>query len=200
MTRARRLRFSFQLAGTFGVFLTAILSREAMGQEHAHDHGEIPPEFRASCLPSLPNMFRSVSPDDVKRYWLSQLPTVFPPSRSSSGYAYDMPIYRVRLEARNCLIEKIQGGLLDDRAALETLRHNIRYYRNRGDSDRAEKLEFELLRREAISRGNLGAVVRLEELKQKDGVSLEELVRSQALIIEELRKELDSLKNRTEVP
>jgi hypothetical protein len=192
--------FRFSLFGAFGSCFVIFLSSEAAGQEHSHGHGKAPPEFSEACLPAMPNTFRPVSPDDVKRYWVSQLPTVFPPSRSSSGYAYDMPMYRARLEARTCLVQKIQGGFLDDRATMEMLRHNIRYYQNRGDRDRVEELELELLRREAISQGNLGAVVRLEELKRDEGTNLEELVRRQAQVIEELQKELAAMKRQMNQP
>ncbi|MCB1229558.1 MAG: hypothetical protein KDN19_04800 [Verrucomicrobiae bacterium] len=144
----------------------------------------------------MPNAYREIGPDDVKRYWVGQLAKVHPPSPSSPGYAYDMPHYRQRLEARNCLLEKLRGGLLDERAACEALRHNIRHYRNRGNQEKVEELELELLRREAVKRGDLGAVVKLEELKRENRDELEEIIRRQCMTIEMLKRELERTRPR----
>lgn len=160
---------------------------------HSGSHGE-PPEFCVTGLPPMPNSFKELNPDDVKRFWINQLPSVYPPRRSSPGYSYDMAAYRERLDARNCLVEKIRNGTLDEKAAAEALRHNIRHYRNRGNEERVRELEFELLRREAIHRGDLGAVVKLEELRQHDREQLEFIIRQQCRTIEFLQAEVDRLR------
>ncbi len=159
-------------------------------QSHRHEHAE----FCEAALPPMPNAFREVTPDDVKRFWVGGLPAVHPPSRSSPGYAYDMAAYRERLEARNALVEKIHRGILDEKAAAEALRHNIRHHRNRGNDDKAAELEFELLRREAVNRGDLGAVVKLEELRQRDAEQMEAILRQQSRTIQQLRQEVERLR------
>lgn len=157
-----------------------------------HDSGS--GEFCDSSLPPMPNAWRVIGPDEVKRFWVSQLPAVRPPSPISPGYAYDMPHYRRRLDARNALVERIHDGALDERAICEALRHNIRYHRLRGEIDEAERLELDLLRGEAMLRGDLGTVVKLEELKNQD--QLERLVREQAELIEQMRRELEQSRGR----
>ncbi len=147
------------------------------------------PEFCDSSLPPVPNAWRVIRPVEVKRFWVSQIPMVLPPSPYSPGYAYDMPHYRRRLDARNALVERIRCGALDERACHEALRHNIRYHRLRGENDEAERLELDLLRVEAVLRGDLGTVVKLEELKNQD--QLERLVREQAELIRQLRRDLE---------
>lgn len=177
-----------------GAVVAAILFLLSVNTFAQHSGGREAPEFCDSSLPPMPNAWRVIAADEVKRFWIRQIPAVLPPSTYSQGYAYDMPHYRRRLEARNALVDRIHCGALDERAYCEAVRHNIRYHRLRGDSEQAERLELDLLRREAVINGDFGTVVKLEELKNQD--QLERLVKEQAALIEQLRRDLERPRRR----
>ena len=160
--------------------------------------GPFETEFHPASLPPVPDHHRELKAADVKRYWISQLPQVHPPSRSSPGYAYDMPHYRRRLEARNRLVEGINQGLVDEKAECETLRHNLRHFRNRGRTEKVKVIEREILRREAIRKGDLAGLLVLDELESRHPPETERLLQEQAELIRELRREIEALRSQVQ--
>lgn len=177
----------------WGVAWVAMLVAPVLAQAQ-HGQGQFE-EFSLSSLPPIPDRYREITDADVKRFWLGQIPQLHPPARSSPGYAYDMPHYRRRLEARNRLVDAIKRGMTDEKAACEALRHNLRYFRNRGNRVKVRELEREQLRREAMHRGDLKAILMLEDRDERDLQSeTRRQLEQQADLIQELRGEIEALR------
>lgn len=153
-----------------------------------------PPEFAPASLPPVPDFYREIDGKDVKRFWLSQVPDIHPPARSSPGYAFDMPHYRRRLEARNRLVDEINRGLVDEKAECEALRHNLRHFRNRGREDKVREIEREMLRREAVRKGDLAGLLFLEKMEERSASDVDRRLEEQEGLIRSLKAEIEALR------
>ena len=69
----------------FRAFTIGVVSLMMANTGLAQDHRHLDAAFTPAGLPPMRDAFRPVSGDDVKRFWISQMPQVFPPSRSSPG-------------------------------------------------------------------------------------------------------------------
>jgi hypothetical protein len=104
---------------------------------------------RAVTLPEVPDSLRILTRQEVKNYWVNQLPEPVEPSSLARGYQDLMVTYRHEVGERQQLILAIRVGKYEQRAEIVRLRHNILAYHRKGDDDKVFEFGEELAKLEA---------------------------------------------------